>query len=422
MAIFLLGMWAGSILSCGQLIIAIIQVFVPIASKYNYPLDLSLRLIAMYILILSITMVFEWTRQIKDRLNSSLTQELKSLNENLQRMVEEKTDNLIRLYKTFGRYLPDEVINRMLDSPNDPSLGGEKRYITIMTSDIRGFTPLAEKHDSESVVHLLNHYFSDMVEIIHYFSGTIIEFLGDSILCIFGAPMDDEHHADHATACALQMQLAMKDVNTWGRKNNFPEIEMGVAINTGEAIVGNIGSDRVMKYNVIGNHVNLSGRIESYTTGGQVMISEYTYNALRTPVSVVRKTLVSPKGVSAPIFIMQIDAIGPPYNIMLDDDAIPLRQLEHPVKARCHHIYDKQVDAGEFEVLVTHLSRKEAKLSFLAEGAPGGNTGTYAFSMFEDLKLRMNDQDIQAKVINIEDGKTVTIRFSSSGAIPVSNT
>jgi class 3 adenylate cyclase len=404
LTIFLIGMKAGIIFSCTQLIITTIQVFVPSASKFDYPFDVSIRMVTVYVLVLSITVVFERTRQIKDRLNHQLTGELKTLNEDLLKLVEEKSGNLIKLHDTFGRYLPDRIIKQLLDSPDGPSLWGETRYITIMTTDIRGFTPLAEKYESEKVVTLLNYYFSVMVEIIYAYNGTIIEFLGDSILCIFGAPMEDDRHADKAVACALKMQLNMKTVNAWGTRNGFPGIEMGIAINTGDAIVGNIGSDRVMKYNVIGNSVNLSSRIESYTTGGQVMLSEYTYAALHSPVSVVQKAKVTPKGVSQPLLILQIDAIGAPFNIALDSEAVPLKLLETPVKALCFKIRDKHVETTGFEVLLTHLSRKEGKLSLIS----GMNT----FAMFEELRLYVFNRDILAKVSGIETSNVITVRFT----------
>jgi class 3 adenylate cyclase len=412
LTIFLLRMKTGILLSCGQLVITGIQVFVPAASKFDYPFDVSIRMVTVYILVLSITVVFERTRQAKDRVNNQLTRELTILNQDLQRIVEEKSGSLLKLYDTFGRYLPDRIIKQLLDSPNGPSLWGEKRYITIMTTDIRGFTPLAEKYESEKVVTLLNHYFSVMVEIIYSYNGTIIEFLGDSILCIFGAPLEEDRHADKAVACALKMQAAMGDVNIWGRGNQFPEIEMGIAINTGDAIVGNIGSNRVMKYNVIGNNVNLSSRIESYTTGGQVMLSEYTYNALCSPVSVVQRAEVSPKGVSKPLLILQVDAIGEPFNISLDRETILFRQLEPPVSALCFRIRDKHIEARGFEALLTHISPKGGKLSLAGT--------THTVTMFEELRLHIFDREILAKVSGIEDHNTVIIRFTAeTGDLPV---
>jgi class 3 adenylate cyclase len=404
LTIFLLGMGTGVLLSCTQLVLTSVQVFVPAASRFDYHFDVSIRMVTVYVLVLSITVVFERTRQTKDRLNRRLTAELKSLNENLQQMVEEKSNRLVKLHDTFGRYLPDRIIMQLLEAPGGPSLWSEKRYITIMTSDIRGFTPLAERYESEKVVTLLNHYFSAMVEIIHAFSGVIIEYLGDSILCIFGAPLEDEDHADKAAACALKMQLAMKDVNVWAVGNGFPEIEMGIAINTGDAIVGNIGSDRVMKYNVIGSNVNLSSRIESYTTGGQVMLSEYTYNALRSPVHVAQTIQVSPKGVSMPITIMRIDAIGEPFNIALDSRTAPLRRLDPPVKVLCFRIRDKHIEARGFEALLTHLSAKEGKLLLDDE--------TKGPAVFEELGLRVSGREALAKIVRVENN-TVTLRFTT---------
>ena len=180
---------------------------------------------------------------------------------------------------TFGRYLSDEVVDQILEAPGGARLGGDKRTVTIMMSDLRGFSALSERLPPEQVVRIINNYLATMTEVIKKHKGTIDEFIGDAILAIFGAPVSREDDAKRAIACAVEMQLAMHAVNEYNRKNDLPEIEMGIALHTGEVIVGNIGSEQRAKYGVVGTAVNLTSRIETYTIGGQILISDATLKA-----------------------------------------------------------------------------------------------------------------------------------------------
>ena len=319
LTVILLDMIKGIIFSAAMLVIVSVQFLVPGISRFEYHIDISLRMIAVFILVTGITIVFENNRKTKDKINERLTLKIKGINENLQKIVEERTNNLLKLRDTFGRYLPDMVIKKIMDSPSGPSLGGEKKYVTVLITDIRGFTTLSEKYESEIIVNMLNYYFTNMVNVIHSFNGTLIEFIGDSILAVFGAPLNDELHIDHAVACALKMQIEMAEINKWNENNKYPLIEMGIGINSGEVIVGNIGSDKAMKYNIIGNHVNLASRIESYTAGGQVFVSNTTLENLQAVPKVINTMEITPKGYSKTIQIHQIIALGEPYNIFYED-------------------------------------------------------------------------------------------------------
>src|SRR5262249_47982148 len=150
------------------------------------------------------------------------------------------------------------------------------RKLTIMMSDLRGFTATAERLKPEQVLGLLNNYLGTMADIIVHHQGTIDEFIGDAILVIFGAPLSHPDDARRAVACAIAMQQAMKGINEQNARAGLPAIEMGIALNTGEVIVGNIGSQKHIKYGVVGSHVNLTARIESNTAGGQILISQTT--------------------------------------------------------------------------------------------------------------------------------------------------
>ncbi len=173
-----------------------------------------------------------------------------------QRSINEYSD---LLKKMFGRYLSTEVMNTLIENPSALELGGEKREVTIMMTDLRGFVALTERLKPEKVVEMLNAYFEVMVDIVLKYNGTINEIIGDALLVIFGAPQEMPDRADKAIACAIDMQNAMANVNTDNRNNGLPELEMGIGINEDEVIVGNIGSSKRSKYTVVGSGVNFTG-------------------------------------------------------------------------------------------------------------------------------------------------------------------
>ena len=179
--------------------------------------------------------------------------------------------------ETFGRYVTKEVVEQLLETPDGLKLGGENREVTIMLSDLRGFTPLTEHLEPDQVVNLLNRYLERMESIISEHQGTINEFLGDAILTFFGAPVHHADHAQKAISCAIAMQLAMPDFNAQNEAVGLPPLSMGIGINTGNVIVGNIGSQNRAKYGVVGHTINLASRVEGSAMGGQVLITESTF-------------------------------------------------------------------------------------------------------------------------------------------------
>ncbi|MDR0527550.1 MAG: hypothetical protein LBG79_07045 [Spirochaetaceae bacterium] len=264
------------------------------------------------------------------------------------------------LYETFGRYLSTEIVTSLLESPAAIALGGRKRAVTILMSDLRGFTNISEKMDVHNVVAMLNHYFSVMVETITNHRGTVIEFLGDGILSVFGAPTETSNHADDAIAAAIEMQNSMEKVNKWNRENNFPILGMGIGINTGECIIGNIGSEKTMKYNVIGRHVNLCGRIESYTSDGQIYISEHTRVNAKSELKISHYEKVHPKGMPLATTIYLVEGIGFPYNLKKEAIKTPLQLLAKPFKLVYYRVEEKHVIAKPEICMVLAVSHTEA--------------------------------------------------------------
>jgi adenylate cyclase len=218
---------------------------------------------------------------------------------------------------TFGRYLSDEIVDTLLESPERLKLGGEKRVVTIMMADLRGFTSLSERLQPEQVLAIVNNFLRVMTAKLMHHQGTIDEFIGDAILAIFGAPVQRDDDALRGVACALEMQLAMDQVNRWNRSRDFPEIAMGIGVHTGEVVVGNIGSERRAKYGVVGSNVNLTSRIESCTAGGQVLASGSTLEACQGILEIADRIEVSPKGIDGTVTLHNVVGIGGAYGIRL---------------------------------------------------------------------------------------------------------
>ncbi|MBF0452693.1 MAG: response regulator, partial [Candidatus Magnetomorum sp.] len=246
-----------------------------------------------------------------------------------QRTELEIRNNFIK--RTFGRYLSDEIVSSILDTPEGLKLGGEKRKVTILMSDLRGFTTIGEQLPPEDVLSIINIYLEIMTEIIMKYDGTIDEFIGDAILVMFGAPLLKDNDAIRAVACALEMQTSMDRVNTMNEQYGYPTVKMGIGINTGDVVLGNIGSDMRSKYGIVGSNVNLTSRIESYTVGDQILISETTYQECGALVKVKDTMNVMPKGVKEPITIYDITGIAGDYNINLPESTyVECKLLESP--------------------------------------------------------------------------------------------
>jgi sigma-B regulation protein RsbU (phosphoserine phosphatase) len=224
---------------------------------------------------------------------------------------------------TFGRYVSPQVARTLLESPAGLRLGGDKREVTVLMSDLRGYTRLAEARDPAVVVETLNGYLGRMTEIIVRYGGTIDEFIGDAIFAVFGAPLAMPDHPARAAACALQMQLAMRDVNRDNAARGLPHLDMGIGLNTGEAVVGNIGSEQRAKYGVVGSTVNLAARVEASTVGGQILLSPYTYERIREVAEVGTPMPVQFKGIREPLLLYELQGLGAPHDLRLPEAAAP---------------------------------------------------------------------------------------------------
>ena len=271
---------------------------------------------------------------------------------------------------TFGRYVTKEVVKELLDTADGLKLGGEIREVTIMLSDLRGFTPIAEQLGPDQVIEVLNSYLSQMSKIIGQYKGTINEFIGDAILTFFGAPVKYGDSPARAVACALAMQLGMEDVNRKNKEKGFPPLYMGIGINTGDVIVGNIGSKERAKYGVVGHNINLASRVEGATIGGQVLITPSTYEKIKDLVIVRSIRSIRFKGVEENIDLYDVIGMKAPYNLMLPDETGEGVPLKTPISVTLNRMKDKKALSVAMVAELTHFSSLWATLKVAEEIAP----------------------------------------------------
>lgn len=253
-----------------------------------------------------------WPREIQE-----IARTRQGMLETITRVSEERLRLVEFIRRTFGRYLPPEVVDQILDSPQGRRLGGQRKRVSVMMSDLRGFTRLSEDRDPEEMVALLNRYLGRMSEVIEAHGGLIDDIIGDGIMTVFGAVKPQADDAVRAVACAITMQNRLRELNREVTTQGWAPLQMGIGIASGEVIVGNIGSASRMKYGMVGATVNRASRIESDTVGGQVLIDQQTRRALGELVTCGPSRQVSLKGIPEPITVYPVLSLGPPYDLEL---------------------------------------------------------------------------------------------------------
>jgi adenylate cyclase len=218
-----------------------------------------------------------------------------------------------KMKRLFGRYVSRDVYDQLVAHPELAELGGRRRGMTVLFSDIRGFTAVTEKGNPEALVAQLNEYFSRMVEIVFRHRGTVDKFVGDMVMALFGAPLDDPDHAEHAVQAAIDMVKELGELNRSWAARGMAQLDIGVGINSGDMIAGNIGSSAIMSYTVIGDNVNLGARLESlnkdYKT--RIIISEATRTRLTNRYDVRPLGDVTVKGKSTAVAIYELKVSAP---------------------------------------------------------------------------------------------------------------
>ncbi len=211
-----------------------------------------------------------------------------------------------QLAHLFGHYIPPELVDEMSESPEQYSLEGENREMTVLFSDVRGFTSISEGMDPKQLTQLMNALLTPMTRVIHKNRGTIDKYMGDAIMSFWGAPLADSEHARHALYAAMEMMDELKIMQEDFKQRGWPEVNIGIGLNTGDMNVGNMGSEFRMAYTVLGDAVNLGSRLEGLTKnyGVNIIISETTKNAI--PEFAFRELdLVRVKGKNEPVAIFE---------------------------------------------------------------------------------------------------------------------
>ncbi len=286
--------------------------------------------------------------------------------------------DLIR--ETFGRYVSPEVARQVLSDPSARQPGGELRQVTILFSDLRGFTSLTEHLSPAAMVELLNAYLGRMAEIVARHGGTVLEYIGDAIMALFGAPEAHEDHALRAVACAVEMQISIESFNADNAEQGMPALHQGVGLNTGAVIVGNIGSEKRMKYGVVGDAVNLAARAESFTVGGEVLISTATHDAVTGQVSCRGPIEVRAKGKSELLRLYAVVAVGPPHDLQVPGEfrgAEEMAKVDIPTD--CYPLAGKRVTSEALPGTIFALGAETADLTIPSE-----------LVALSDLRLRLH--------------------------------
>lgn len=305
--------------------------------------------------------------------------------------------NLTQLFKVNSalvRYTSPDIADYALTTAEGQKSGGQTKNVTILMSDLRGFTALSSKLTAEELIKVLNRYFEAMVACIQKYHGTVIEFLGDGIFTVFGAPKDLEDHASCAVNCAVEMQKAMPAVNEWNKANGYPELQMGIGINTGDVVVGNIGSEKKMKYGCMGSAVNITGRLESLTVGGQIFITENTARRLTEKLTVTTEGAFLPKGAPEELRYYEIEGIGDNLTGVAGSRNIEWKEQSCDNEYRFYVLEEKKVGATGYTGKITRLS---------ADGRYAVLEAEPELAERQNIMLRQDDECIYAKVIRKED-------------------
>ncbi len=220
----------------------------------------------------------------------------------------EQKKHSVYLTDTFSKYISKDLVSQIAKHEKEIKLGGSKRTISIFFSDIRGFTSFSEKTTPEKLTKILNIYLTEMTSIIMKNNGTVDKFIGDAIMAFWNAPLLEKKHAYFACISALQQITKLKEMQKKWKKQNFPEINIGCGINTGEAIIGNLGSNERFNYTAIGDSVNLASRLEGLTKfyGVSIIVSEETYRLVKNKFKFRKLDVVKVKGKSKPITIYEL--------------------------------------------------------------------------------------------------------------------
>lgn len=226
-------------------------------------------------------------------------------------------ENVKYIRNTFSKFVAKDIVNELLENPESLKLGGEKKELTVFFSDIRGFTTMSESLSPENLVHLLNEYLSTMTDLIIAYRGTIDKYMGDAIMAFWGAPVRNEDHAYFACITALVQLEELKKLQDRWAEQGYPIIDIGIGLNSGDAVVGNMGSSHRMDYTVMGDTINLGSRLEGTNKqyGTRIIISEFTYAKVKDRIYARELDDIRVKGKNEPVKIFELLGLVNPTDI-----------------------------------------------------------------------------------------------------------
>ncbi len=294
-------------------------------------------------------------------------------------------------------------MKKLLESQDALKMGGETREVSILMSALRGFTALTVKMAPEPIIELLNRYLGKMIEILLDNQAVIDEIVGHGILAFFGAPETQTDHPVRAVAAALKMQAAMQEVNGLNAAAGLPALGMGIAVNTGQVLVGNIGSDRRVKDSVVGSHVNFASRIEACALAGQVIISAATYKRIKDVVEIGNVFEVEVKGMPEPVTLYEVLGLGGGHNLHLTGIEENLVRLPEPLPVSLYRLKDKIVTGAALAALVTQLSAIAARVIYHGE-----------LKTWDDVNLRFLSPDAEERPERLY-GKVIALKAAAPG-------
>ena len=212
--------------------------------------------------------------------------------------------------QTFQKFVHKDVVNQLLENPDMIKVGGEKKKVTIIFTDIRGFTALSETLSPHDLIGLLNSYFAELLPIIDKNGGVLDKFIGDAMMIVFGTPLAKKDDALRAVKTGLEIQAKVKSLNVARGREGRDHITMGIGINTGNVIAGNVGSEDRMEYTVLGDAVNIAARLEGQSRTGDVIISDATYDEVKDRIVAVKSDeKVSLKGKAEAVNIYTVEKL-----------------------------------------------------------------------------------------------------------------
>ncbi len=252
------------------------------------------------------------------------------------------------IHGAFAHYVPEEVVAQILEDPDKLSLGGEQCVVSVLFSDVAGFTSISEKLSPAELVHLLNEYLTEMTNIVLENQGIIDKYEGDAIMAEFGVPVPYGNHPYMACKTALEMQRKLQQMREQWKKENKPPLTARVGINTGEVIVGNMGSQNVFDYTVMGDHVNLGSRLEGANKfyGTDIMISEFTYKFVKDDFYTRPLDLIRVKGKKKPIKVYELIAFK--EDKLVDNYLQMLSFYNQGLKSYQAREWDAAIDSFEY--------------------------------------------------------------------------